>query len=178
MKRIRILLLILFYMFFFKEVFSKELIIYSYEQLKDLKELRVGVLGYTESEGKAYGITSDSLRYYAEGRLRDAGIKINRDVEKECPFLYIKLDMQNNAYSISVDVFDKVKLARDPSISLYAIIWRLDFFSVPTQRPDNTDDPLYWDNLIKSMTEDSIMNTIALFFDDFLKAHRKANPEK
>lgn len=165
-------------MLFFKEVFSKELIVYDYEQLKGLKELKVGVLGSTVSGEKAYGITKDSLRYYAEGRLSDAGIKINKDTEKECPFIYIKLNIQNNVYSISFDVYDKVRLAREPSISLYAIIWRLDFFSVPTQRPDNTDDPLYWDNLIKSMTEDSIMDTIALFFDDFLKAHRKANPEK
>ena len=77
MKRVKILLLILFYMLFFKEVFSKELTIYSYEQLKGLKELTVGGLGIGVSGGEAYGITKDSLRYYAEGRLRDAGIKIN-----------------------------------------------------------------------------------------------------
>jgi hypothetical protein len=180
MKHVKILLLILFGVLFFKEVFSQDLTIFDYQQLKGLKKLTVTGLSISIFGEEEYGITKDSIRYYAEGRLRDAGIEINKDIEvaKECPFLTINLNIQHNAYSISLELHDKARLARDPSISIYAIIWRYDSFHSFPPKPKDMDDPLYWDDFNKKLTEETIKNTIAYSFDAFLKAYHKANPEK
>ena len=83
-------------------------------------------------EAERAGLTRSTLQSDIESQLREAGIRVLSDDEWQAapdrPWLFVRVQTMRPAagvygYIISVDVMQRVRLARDPNIDAVAMTW-------------------------------------------------------
>jgi len=92
--------------------------------LKGIKAIRLAVAPVKPDISQA-GFTTAQLQTDIEGRLKQAGIPVDSQ-SGECLFVAVssaKIDKGLYAYSIDMDLYQSVALARTPTISASAATW-------------------------------------------------------
>lgn len=127
--------------------------------LKGIKSLRV-LVEALDKDAETRGLTFQQIKTATELRLRREGIQIADGGENDCPFIYVKINTLDRAYSINISINEWVVLTRDQSISCFAATWSAASIGT-SSRPEY------------------ILNTgLGGLLDYFLNDYYKANPKK
>lgn len=103
------------------------------------------------------GLTKNRLRTVTELRLRREGIKISRNVD---PYMKVNVNVVGNAFNVSIEIKEAVKLIRIKNAITVATIYRKSVTGTYGDRSDN------------------IISGLSIVLDEFLNDYYKANPKK
>lgn len=133
---------------------------YDYSKsLKGLTELRLYV-GNLSEDAINVGITKERIKTITELKLRREGITIAEEGEA---LLFIAVYVRDKVMVGTLDIYDRIILYRDPSIShIVGIIWH----------------SLRWGYEEPSISAEHFYSALSEQLDDFLNDWYKANPKK
>lgn len=134
--------------------------------LVGLSGVEVQVLGVDADLGP---ISKETVRTAVEARLRQAGIRVIERNKTEFVYLYINLtatpDEEHSfvAFATSLDLYEVVKLERDPSrvLPVFAATWNHSIVGIAGNR-----------------RLDVVMGSVRAVTDEFVNDYLAANPKK
>lgn len=148
-------------LFIYKGAFSAV----DYKVLKGINTLKVAIEDLSDYAVKI-GLSEERLGTLIELKLRREGIKIIEEMPKDpnllvkIPYIYINVNVEENAFNNYLAISECVNLYRDKFISCYAATWFIG------------------ETGIHADSSEYIASSLSELLDKFLNNWYKANPKK